>query len=229
MTDQIDTTLTARVAAIQIKIFHLQYRMKKIYKDQGRLNKPSICKQKPRKMIKSKVNAVYSIIDMLITFEHLFYLIADIFNTPELNGKLDVELRKQLGIAKDLALKWKPIRNKLGGHIDIDMVESLCEKHGFNGVFLSDDIEADISALNMLLIESAVNAVILETNIFGRKLDFNKYGISDESKLFMETLNKDWFQVFDYFGPMVDFLYKHGKKEKMENSNPDDWKGIIRD
>jgi len=223
------TTLTKRVAAIQLKMLHLQYRMKKIYEDQAKLNKLVNKVQSPREQIRSLTNSAYTTIDMLITFEHLFQLIADIFNTPELKDKIDNNLRNLLGRAKTVALKWKPVRNKLGGHIDIEMVISLCEKHNFEGVFLSDDLETDVSAMNMLLIESAVNSAQPNSDLFGRKLDFNKNGLTNELKIFVETLNKDWNLVYSYFTPMMNFLYAHGKAEKMNATSPEDRKGIIVD
>ncbi len=74
------STLTHRVAAIQVKMLHLQFRMKKIYEDQKLLNSKLPNFKIPREVIKGMNNAVYSAIDMLITFEHMFQLVNDIFN-----------------------------------------------------------------------------------------------------------------------------------------------------
>lgn len=223
------STLTHRVAAIQVKMLHLQFRMKKIYEDQKLLNSKIPSYKTPRALIKGMNNAVYSAIDMLVTFEHLFQLVNDIFGTSELKNNFDKDMFELLGNARKIAQKWKPVRNKLGGHIDLDIVEEFCEKHNYSGVFLSEDLEADISVLNMLLIESAVNAARSKSDILGRDLDLNKNGIGPEIKLFVETLNKDWNTVYGYFEPMMKFMYKIGKKEKMESTDPSEWRGIVVD
>jgi len=36
-------------------------------------------------------------------------------------------------------------------------------------------------------------------------------------------------EVFSYFEPLMKFSYIVGKKEKMERTDPKDWKGIIVD
>ena len=223
------TTLTHRVAAIQVKMLHLQFRMKKIYEDQKFLNTKLPSFRTPREIIKGMNNAVYSAIDMLITFEHMFQLVNDIFNTAELKDRLDQGTIQLIGNVRNIAQKWKHVRNRLGGHIDIDVAEKFCEKHNYFGVFISDDLEADIGMLNMLLIESAVNAVRSKSDIFGRDLDLKNNGVGPEIKLFVDTLNKDWNEVFSYFEPFMKFLYNVGKKEKMECTDPKDWKGIVVD
>lgn len=223
------STLTHRIAAIQVKMLHLQFRMKKIYDDQKLLNSKLSNYKTPREIIKGMNNAVYSAIDMLITFEHMFQLVNDIFNTPELKQRLDQNTIQLLGNVRKIAQKWKHVRNKLGGHIDIEIAEKFCEDHNYFGVFISDDLEADIGMLNMLLIESAVNTSRIKSDIFGRELDLKNNGVGPEMKLFVETLNNDWNGVFSYFEPLMKFLYEVGKKEKMECTDPKDWKGIVVD
>ena len=223
------STLTHRVAAIQVKMLHLQFRMKKIYEDQKLLNCKLSSLKTPRKIVKGMNNAVYSAIDMLITFEHMFQLVNDIFNTSELKDLLDESTIQLIGNVRKTAQKWKHVRNKLGGHVDIEIAEKFCEKHNYFGVFISNDLEADIGMLNILLIESAVNSVRDKSDIFGRELDIKNKGAGPEIKLFVETLNNDWNEVFSYFEPLMKFLYKHGKKEKMEYTDPNDWKGIVVD
>lgn len=223
------STLTNRVAAIQLKMLHLQFRMKKIYEDQKRITERSQKIKNPRKKIKALYPAAYNCIDMLTTFEHMHQLLSDIFETPELKDKLDSQMKQLLGEAKKIALKWKPVRNKLGGHIDIDMVEDVCSKHNFIGVFLSNDLEADVSVMNMLLIENAVNFVRDKSDIFGRDLDFKNKGLTKEMKLFVNTINEDWNRIFEYFAPMSEFLYKHGKHEKEMVTPPENRKGLIVD
>ena len=40
-----------------------------------------------------------------------------------------------------------PVTNCLGGHIDIKVIDELCRRHGYRGVFLSDDLELDQDVL----------------------------------------------------------------------------------
>ncbi len=210
-------------------MLHLQFRMKKIYEDQKILNSKLTNYKTPREIIKGMNNAIYSAIDMLIAFEHMFQLVNDIFNTPELKQRLDQGMIELLGNVRKIAQRWKHVRNKLGGHIDIEIAENFCEKHNYFGVFISNDLEADIGMLNMLLIENAVNTARTKSDIFGRDLDLKNNGVEPEMKLFVETLNNDWNAVFSYFEPLMKFLYKVGKKEKMECTDPKDWRGIVVD
>lgn len=223
------TTITTRIAAIQLKMLHLQFRMKKIFDDQKRLNESLPPNCPPREVIKRMNNAVYSAIDMIIVFEHMFKLANEIFNTQEIKNKFDMELTKIVGTVRSISHKWKPVRNKLGGHIDLAVAEEVCKKHGYAGVFISEDLEADLGVLNMLLIESAVNSVNNQSKIFDTPLDLKTNGIAVEIKRFVDTLNKDWHQVFSYFEPLMKYLYDVGKKEKMESTHPSEWKGILKD
>lgn len=218
------TTLTPRFAAIQIKMLHLQFRMKKIYEDQEQL-----IKKKPkdnRDIIRLYTSSTYSFIDMLVSFENVAELMSDMFSTPELREHFDKPTYKILNKTKKLAEKWRPVRNRLGGHIDIEVVEELCSKHNFNGVFLSDDLECDLGILNLLLLEAAINSARKSTDIIGRDLDMRK-NLADETKILVDTINKDWNEVFGYFKPLMELMYQAGKEEKKANTNPENWRGLI--
>lgn len=223
------TTLTSRVSAIEVKMLHLQFRMKKIFEDQKLLNSQRQNFNCNRKVIKGMNNASYSFIDMLVTMENLYQLVNDIFATPEIRDKFTKDMYRILNQTKKLTQKWKPVRNKLGGHIDIEIVEHFCEQHNYKGVFISNDLEADLGVLNMLMIESAVNSARNVFDIFGRDLNLKQNGISQEIKLLVDTLNEDWNTAFGYFEPTMKFLYEIGKQEKLANSHPDDLKGIVVD
>ncbi len=220
------STLTHRIAAIQVKMLHIQYRMKKIFEDQQQLVEKSSNYKNHKDTVLGLFNAVYNTLDMLITFEHLNQLFDDIFKTPEIDIKSNKELRAILGKSKQAATRWIAVRNKLGGHIDIEVVEDFCKQHNYYGVFLSDNLEVDAGVLNMLMIISAVNTARDKSDIFGRDLDLKKNGPAEISLLVRE-LNKDWQVAFEYFLPMMQFLYQTGKKEKMLNTHPNDWKGIV--
>lgn len=223
------TTLTSRVASIEVKMLHLQFRMKKIYEDQKMLNRQMPQFKNNREIIKGMKNAAYNCIDMLVTMGNLYQLINDIFATPEIREKFDKDMCQLLNQTKKITQKWKPVRNKLGGHIDIEIVEQFCAQHNYKGVFISNDLELDMGALNILMIESAVNSARNVSDIFGRDLNLKQNGIPQEIKLLVETLNKDWNTAFGYFEPMMEFLYKIGKEEKLANSHPGDLKGIVVD
>jgi len=222
-----DSTLTYRVAAIQVKMLHLQYRMKKIFDDQSLLNEKANTYKNHREQIKIQINAAYSFIDMLVSMEHLHQLMDDIFATNELVEYFDEKTYKILNHTKKITQQWKFVRNKLDGHIDIESVASFCKRHNYKGVFISNDLEADLGVLNILLIESAVNSARNLADIFGRDLDFKKNS-AKEIKVLVERLNKDWNDAFQYFKYFLEFMYKIGKKEKMVATDPDDWQGLVR-
>ncbi len=219
------STLTAKVAAIQVKMLHLQYRMKKIFEDQALLNEKKFGSN--REKIRGLTNSAYSLIDMLITMEHAHQLMKDFFATDELTQYFDKEVYKQLNIVKKTSEKWKYVRNKLGGHIDSQMVEDMCNEHNFKGVFLSEDLETDVGVLNMLLIESAVNASRNSNDIFGRKLEM-KANLVGEAEILVNKLNEDWNTVFNNFYPLMELIYKAGKKEKISATIPEEREGLVR-
>ena len=57
------STLTTRVAALETKMLHLQYRMKKIYDDQKALNE--VVATSNREQTKKLLPAAFSVMDML--------------------------------------------------------------------------------------------------------------------------------------------------------------------
>ena len=65
----------------------------------------------------------------------------------------------------------------------------MCNEHNFKGVFLSQDLETDVSVLNMLLIESAINAARNSHDIFGRNLVM-KTNLVGETKELVNKLNE---------------------------------------
>ena len=119
----------------------------KIYEDQNLINERKKQLKTNRDILRGINTTVYSSIDMLITMEHLYQLIQDIFSTRELRQYFDKKTYQVLNKTKEISKSWKFVRNKLGGHIDISVVEEFCEKHGYKGVFISDDLAylADIN------------------------------------------------------------------------------------
>ena len=218
------TTLTTRFAAIQLKMLHLQFRMKKIYQDQKMLSEIQHTTNRDR--IRGLLPAAYSFLDMVVSLDHASQLVRDIFATPELRIHLDRDTLEILNRTMKTAEKWRPVRNCLGGHIDIDVIEYLCRKHGYRGVFLSNDLECDVAVLNMLLLESGVNSVRSKSDIIGRDLDMRS-DLASETKTLVEAINNDWRTVFDYFKPLMELIYRVGKQEKIAATDPGQRTGIV--
>ena len=221
------STLTTKVAAIQVKMLHLQFRMKKIYEDQSMLNEKKVKCKTNREIIRGLTNSAYTLIDMLTTMEHAHQLMKDFLDTEELKKHFAKSTYEMLNNVKKISEKWKYVRNKLGGHIDSQVVEDMCKEHNFKGVFLSNDLETDVGVLNMLLIESAVNAARKSGDIFGRDLEM-KQNLSGEAEVLVTKLNEDWNTVFSYFLPLMDLMYKAGKEEKISATSPEEWEGLVR-
>lgn len=67
--------------------------------------------------------------------------------------------------------QWKHVRNKLGGHLNIENITSICDKHNFKGVFISNFIEADFKAILLnMLVEESVNSSLNKSQLFEGKL-----------------------------------------------------------
>ena len=131
-----------------------------------------------------------------------------------------------IGRTKDVAARWKAVRNVLGGHLDIGVIEATCERHGFFGALLSEDLETDMAVYNCLLLESAINHARSKSDLFGRDLDFGA-DLGGEMKLLIEKLNSDWEKVFAVFPEILKLVYSLGKEEKQLATDPSDWVGIV--
>ena len=223
MTSSNPSTLTSRVAAVQFKMLHIQFRVLKIGEDQKRAL-DVVDADTPRQQVKATKNVAYCFLDTMVCMEHIFELINDIFATPELREHMEREEYEILNKSKDAASRWKPVRNKVGGHLDLDAFISFCDKHNYKGVFVSDDLEADLCALNLIAIGAAINASRNTCDIFGRDID-----IISEMNLVAKQLKDDSDTAIAYFDPISRFLYRIGMDEKKAAANPEDLKGIIRD
>ena len=225
VTESASTTLTTRFAAIQLKMLHLQFRMKKIHQDQQALSAAGY--KTNRDMIRGLLPAAYTFIDMLVSLEHMEGLVRDIFATPELRNRFDRDTYEILNRTRKVAERWLPVRNCLGGHIDIKVIDELCRRHGYRGVFLSDDLELDLAVLNMLLLESAVNSVRSKSDIIGRDLDMRGPRLGPEMETLVKALNNDWQTVFGCLKPLMELMYRVGKQEKVAATSPGQRRGIV--
>ena len=203
-------------------MLHIQFRALKIAQDKDQvLESPP---EDSRERVKATKNAAYSFIDTMICMEHVVGLIDDIFSTEELRQPMERDIYTVLNASKKAAEKWKPVRNRVGGHLSIDAFETFCEQHNYKGVFISDDLEADLCALNLLAIGAAINDARKSCDIFKRDIE-----IMDDMELFTQTLTADCKTAISYFDPVSRYLYKIGKEEKLAAAHPDDLKGIVRD
>ncbi len=218
------STLTSRFAAIQVKMLHLQFRMKAIYQAQESLSKAQHASDRER--IRGHLPACYTFIDMLLSFKHVDELVSDMFATPELRSHFDEATYKILNHTRKTAQKWRPVRNCLGGHIDIDAVERMCTRHGYRGVFLSDDLECDLAVLSLLVLEEAINSARPKSDILGRDLDM-RADLAGETAVLVNAINDDWKTVFGYFEPLMKLLYRVGEQEKIAATSPGDRHGIV--
>lgn len=199
--------------------------MEKIYRDQEALNGRQF--ETNRAKIKGMRNATYSVIDMLITMEHAATAFQDVFSTPILSKQLGDELRKSLSEGRQIAQKWTPIRNKLGGHIDVSAIEAACADYNFKGVFLTPDLETDVSGFNAILIAAAFNESGFSEREFGRRVNFNEHGFVPEIALMVTKLNQDWARVFACINPLIAKMYEIGKAEKEAVTPLSERQGLI--
>jgi hypothetical protein len=149
------STLTTRVAAIEMKMLYLQYRALKIIKDQKALEVEKISSNRDK--IKQGRDSVFNTVDIIITMEYIVGLINDLFATPELRDKFDENIYKLLNRSKKAAVRWRSIRNHIGGHLNLEAIEDICIKYNFKGVFLSKDLDCDAAVLSILMIQGAIN------------------------------------------------------------------------
>jgi len=224
MSNPAGATLTHRYAALQIKIWHILFRMRKIYHEQSEMR--SRVFNSKREQIKGLAPSMFSVVDMLVTLEHAEGLMSDLLETKELRQLLSADQVKTIGRAKDTASRWKAVRNVFGGHLDIEVFEAACAKHNFFGSLLSNDLETDMAIYNCLILESAINRSKPKSSLFDRELDFGN-DLAGEMKLVIDKLNSDWKRVFDCFPDLLQLMYTLGKAEKQIATNPEEWQGIV--
>lgn len=175
--------------------------------------------------IKQKGEIAYDIIDIVALFENYNSLVADIFKLKLIEQKLPIILKEELNTLKKVTSKWRFVRNKIGGHIDLEPIQEFCATYNYNGVFISNHLEADFKGILLLqIIESALNMTLDNSKLFNSKLtltnplDLNK---------FVSKMNSDWWLCLKIFESLSKFLYDIGKKEKLKTITEKDI-GIIK-
>ena len=68
---------------------------------------------------------------LLSDLEHMAGLVRDIFATPELRNRFDRDTYEILNRTRKAAERWLPVRNCLGGHIDIKIIDELCRSRAW--------------------------------------------------------------------------------------------------
>ena len=120
------TTLTHRFAAIQIKMWHLQFRMQQVFTNQSILNEQQFSTNRER--IRGLGPAIFSVVDMLVALEHIEVLMSDILGTEEIRTALTKAELKSIGRTKNLAARWKSVRKVLS--VQCEPVSEIRESAG---------------------------------------------------------------------------------------------------
>ncbi len=55
-----------------------------------------------------------------------------------------------------------------------------------------------------------------------------KANLAGEAEILVNKLNEDWNTVFNNFYPLMELIYKAGKKEKMSATIPEEREGLVR-
>ena len=219
------TTLTTEISAIQIKVLYLHFKSVKINEDLARINSLQFPDPSKPDAIKQKAEIAYDIFDIVALFENYNSLVGDIFKLKAIEQKLPVTLKKELNTLKKVTSKWRHVRNKIGGHIDLEPIQEFCSTYNYNGVFISNHLETDFKAILLLqIIESALNMTLDNSKLFDSKL--NLTSPLDLNK-FISKMNSDWWLCIKIFDSLSKFLYDIGKKEKLKTITEKDI-GIIK-
>ena len=219
------TTLTTEISSIQIKVLYLHFKSIKINADIERINSTYNGNPESSETIKGKGDIAFDIIDIISLFENYNSLVGDIYNFENVGQKLTPELRNELGALRKSTSKWKHARNKLGGHLDIEPIQEFCANYNYNGVFISNQLEADFKGVLILqMIAAAINSTLNNSKLFDSKL--NLTNSEDLNKLILK-INEDWKMCLDIFHSLIKFLYDIGKVEKLKSITKNDI-GLIK-
>jgi len=164
-------TVISEISAIQVKLLFLHFKSIKINEDIQRINSISFSDPESPEAIKKKGEIAYCIIDIIALFESYNSFVRNINNYENIAKYLKRRLRRKLENIKISTAKWKHVRNKIGGHIDIKPIQEFCETYSYKGVFISNDLEADFKGILILqMIESAINSTLNKSKLFSKKV-----------------------------------------------------------
>ena len=220
-----DNTVIPEVSAIQVKLMYVHFRSIKINDDIMRINSMEFSDPTKPDAIKKKGELAYCIIDIIALFENYNSLVRNIYNYENIEKHLNRKLKSKLEIIRKITADWKHVRNKIGGHVDIKLIREFCEENNYNGVFISNEFEADFKGILILqMIESAINSTLSKSLLFDSNLKLTEP--SDLGKL-VSKIMEDWKPCVNLFKDVLEFLYKIGKKDKLKRINKEDI-GIIK-
>ncbi len=218
-------SITTEISGIQIKSLYLHFKTVRINESIERINSLKFKNPATPKAIAAKGEILYDVIDAITLFENYHSLCDNVLKSPILGPNLSLDLSQYLKITRKKMAQWKHVRNNLGGHLKLQVIQGICKKYNYKGVFISNHLEADFKGilLNMML-GNAVNETLKESNLFEKEIELtNPSDLNEFIILFMD----DWKLVLTLFSRLNEFLYEIGREEKMKLIGHDDI-GIIK-
>lgn len=218
-------TLIPEISAIQVKLLFLHFKSLKINEDIRRIDSISFTNPESPEAIKKKGEIPFCLIDIIALFESYNSLVRNINNYENIDKYLNRKLRRKLENIRISTAKWKHVRNKIGGHVDIKSIMEFCNVYDYKGVFISNDLEVDFKGILILqMIESAINSTLDKSRLFNNKVVLTEN--SDLVKV-VDKINEDWGPCLEIFDDVFKLLYKIGKKDKLKVISKGDI-GIIK-
>jgi len=207
-------TITTEVSGIQVKSLYLHFKTIKMNNSIERINSLRFENIATPEAISAKGEIIYDVIDAITLFENYHSLCDDVLKSPNLGPILTSGLSNYLKSARKKMSQWKHIRNELGGHLNLEIIENFCEKHNYKGVFISNHLEADFKGVLLkMMLESAINETLEKSKLFEGTIRLTNF--SDLEK-FMDLFMSDWEVVLHLFTKLNEFIYQIGKKQKLE-------------
>ena len=220
-----NNTIISEISTIQVKLLFLHFKSVRINEEIQRINSIPFSNRESPEAIKKKGEIAYCIVDIIALFESYNSFVSNIYSYKNISKYLDSKLRTRLGNIQKTTAKWKHVRNKIGGHIDIEPIQEFCENYNYKGVFISNDLEADFKGILILqMIESAINSTLDKSKLFDNKVKLTEQ--SDLDRL-IRKITQDRNPCLDMFGDVFKLLYKIGKKDKLKKITKEDI-GIIK-
>lgn len=199
------------ISALQIKILYLHYKSFKINSEINRLSK-EIDFYKLDLSKKIRGDLAYCAIDVISLFESYNSYTTNFFSTKIC--PLDDDFKTKLGYVQKITSKWKHVRNKIGGHVDLDVIVKFCDRYDYKGIFLGRNLEVDFKAILLLkMIESAINCTLNKSKLFEAELSLTN--IVDLNK-FVDKLKLDWLPCIELLNQSFEFFKKVGLQNKLE-------------
>ncbi|MBK7809148.1 MAG: hypothetical protein IPJ51_23110 [Saprospiraceae bacterium] len=210
-------TITTEIAAIQVKSLYLHFKTVKINESILNTNKLKFANPASPEALAKKGELLFDVIDAITLFENYHSLCDDVLNSRLIGPKLTEKVSAYLKNLRKIMAQWKHVRNKLGGHLNIENITSICDKHNFKGVFISNFIEADFKAILLnMLVEESVNSSLNKSQLFEGEITLTNP--SDLGR-FVTKFMENWNVALNLNSILLEFLYDIGKSEKLKVTN----------